>query len=155
MTPTFNLGFIIGNKKEKAFVNATLWAIEHNIMGNNQKPVYPVRFFSKTGKLQNQVKNAPHELSRYWLRSKAVMEITSGKSADQLFQKIAQQKAIMTFWAILAQRGNLNLDLNLESAWLQKFSGFDVGASFFFVFMLYTRTKLKAPVLHDMHAAGC
>ena len=41
------------------------------------------------------------------------MEIASVKSTDQFFQKIAQQKAILIFSAILAKRGNLNLDLNL------------------------------------------
>ena len=42
------------------------------------------------------------------------MEIASGKCADQLFQNIAQQKTILIFSAILAKRGNLNLDLNLD-----------------------------------------
>ena len=42
------------------------------------------------------------------------MEIASVKSTDQFFQKIAQQKAILIFSAILAKRGNLNLDLNLD-----------------------------------------
>ena len=44
----------------------------------------------------------------------AVMEIASGKSTDQLFQKIAQPKAILIFSAMLAKRGNLNLDLNID-----------------------------------------
>ena len=43
-----------------------------------------------------------------------VMEIASGTSADQLLQKIAQQKAVLIFSAIFAKRGNLNLDLNLD-----------------------------------------
>ena len=43
-----------------------------------------------------------------------VVAIASGKRADQLFQKIAQLKAILIFSAILAKRGNLNLDLNLD-----------------------------------------
>ena len=47
----------------------------------------------------------------------AVMEIASGKCADQFLQKVAQQKAIFIFSAILAKRGNL--DLNLDLPWLQ------------------------------------
>ena len=43
-----------------------------------------------------------------------VMEVTSGKCADQLLQKIAQHKALTFFSAILAKRGNLNLDLNFD-----------------------------------------
>ena len=63
------------------------------------------------------------------------MEIASGICADQLFQKIAKQKAI------LAKRGNLNLDLKLDLHDYKTkkiYSGFDVASSFFFVLM-YTR----------------
>ena len=42
-----------------------------------------------------------------------MMEIASGKSVDQLFQKIAQLKAIFILSAILAKRGKLNLELIL------------------------------------------
>ena len=79
------------------------------------------------------------------------MEIASGKSADQFFRKIAQRKTILTFSAILAKRGNLNLDLNLDRHGYQirKNSDFDVGARSFFCFDVYSYI---APVLHDMHA---
>ena len=40
----------------------------------------------------------------------------------------------LIFWAILAKRGNLNLDLH--HGWLQKFGGFDVGSSFFVLMWL-------------------
>ena len=39
------------------------------------------------------------------------MEIASGNSADQFLKKIAPKKAILIFSAILAKRGNLDLDL--------------------------------------------
>ena len=43
-----------------------------------------------------------------------VLGVASQKSADQLLKKIARKKAILIFWAILAKRGNLNLDLNRD-----------------------------------------
>ena len=58
------------------------------------------------------------------------------KSADQFFQNIAQQKAVLIFSAILAKRGNLNLDLNLDlrgDEIKKKSSGFGVVASSFFL----------------------
>ena len=50
-------------------------------------------------------------------------------SADQLLKKIARKKAILIFSAILAKRGNLNLDLNLDLQ-CAKFQG---------ILMFYTR----------------
>ena len=79
------------------------------------------------------------------------MKVASGKSADQFFQKIVQQKATLYFSAILAKKGKLNLDLNLDLhgsknlavlMWAPVFFCFDVVCSY------------MAPVLHDMHAAG-
>ena len=43
-----------------------------------------------------------------------VLGIASENSADQFLKKIARKKEILIFSAILAKRGNLNLDLNLD-----------------------------------------
>ena len=68
------------------------------------------------------------------------MEIASVKSTDQFFQKIAQQKAILIFSAILAKRGNLNLDLNLVRGYNFFFKyRFWCRQQFFFVWV-YART---------------
>ena len=69
----------------------------------------------------------------------SVMEMASGKSADQFFQNIAQQKAILIFSAILTKRDNLNLDLNLDLHG-SKILAVLILARLLFVLMLYTRT---------------
>ena len=63
----------------------------------------------------------------------AVMEIASGKCADQFFQKVDQQKAFffLIFSAILAKRGNLLIFMATK---LKKKCGFDVASSFIFIF---------------------
>ena len=63
------------------------------------------------------------------------------KSADQFLQKIAQQKAILIFSAILAKRAyrNLDLDIDLHGYKVKKIALLMFPA-FFFVLMLYTRT---------------
>ena len=73
-----------------------------------------------------------------------------GKSADQLFQKIAQQKAILIFSAILAKRGNLNLDLNLDLHG-SKISAVLTLAPVFFVLMLYESNNINHSWYDRLH----
>ena len=81
-----------------------------------------------------------------------VVEIASGKSAHQSFQKIAQRRAILIFSAILAKRGNASLGLNLDLHGYQiKTAVFMSPPVFFFVFflfflMLYEVCSCVAPV---------
>ena len=67
------------------------------------------------------------------------MEIASGKSADQFFQKIAQRKAILIFSAILAKRGNLNLDLHLDLHGYKNLAVLMLAPVFFLFWRAYTR----------------
>ena len=78
-----------------------------------------------------------------------VVEIASGESAHQSFQKIAQRRAILIFSAILAKRGNASLGLNLDLHGYQiKTAVFMSPPVFFFFFslMLYEVCSCVAPV---------
>ena len=91
------------------------------------------------------------QLSDQWLRRnwQPVVEIASGKSAHQSFQKIAQRRAILIFSAILAKRGNASLGLNLDLHGYQiKTAVFMSPPVFFFFFslMLYEVCSCVAPV---------
>ena len=70
------------------------------------------------------------------------MKVASGKSADQFFQKIVQQKATLYFSAILAKKGKLNLDLNLDLHGSKNLAVLMWAPVFFFVLTLYARTWL-------------
>ena len=71
-------------------------------------------------------------------------------------QQIAQQKAILIFSAQSWQKVAISISISILIFMATKFkenSGFDVVASSFFCFdVVYSYI---APVLYDMHAAGC